>query len=446
MSTNGTLVRLEELKVWFPIKSGIVLDRHIGNIRAVDGVTIDIRRGETLGLVGESGCGKSTVGRAILRLYKPTSGRIEFDGKDITNLGDGDLRPLRRQMQMVFQDPFASLNPRHSIARIVGEPIRAHGLASRRAAAQQVRELLQIVGLPADAGSRYPHEFSGGQRQRIGLARALAVNPDFIVADEPVSALDVSIQAQIINLLERLQDEFDLTYLFIAHDLAVVRHISDRIAVMYLGTVVEVSPAEELYDNPLHPYTISLLSAVPIPDPEVELKRKPVLLSGDLPSPANPPSACRFHTRCPYIQETRCRDDVPELRTLSDGHTVACHWAEQIKSGEITPHTREARPSIRGSSSRRMSRPRLALARLTAVRAEPSDDAEQVTQALAGEPLTVEERHGGWARILTAYDYPGWVREKDVGGDVDSAWMAAEGDDPVDRARTYLGTRTCGAA
>lgn len=338
MSTNGTLVRLEDLKVWFPIKSGIVLDRHIGNIRAVDGVTIDIHRGETLGLVGESGCGKSTVGRAILRLYKPTSGRIEFDGKDITNLSDGDLRPLRRQMQMVFQDPFASLNPRHSVARIVGEPIRAHGLASRRAAAQQVRELLQIVGLPADAGTRYPHEFSGGQRQRIGLARALAVNPDFIVADEPVSALDVSIQAQIINLLERLQEEFDLTYLFIAHDLAVVRHISDRIAVMYLGMVVEISPAEVLYEDPLHPYTISLLSAVPIPDPEVELKRKPVLLAGDLPSPANPPSACRFHTRCPYIQPTRCRDETPELRKLGEGHVVACHWAEQIKSGEIKPH------------------------------------------------------------------------------------------------------------
>lgn len=338
MSTNGTLVRLEDLKVWFPIKSGIVLDRHIGNIRAVDGVTIDIHRGETLGLVGESGCGKSTVGRAILRLYKPTSGRIEFDGKDITNLSDGDLRPLRRQMQMVFQDPFASLNPRHSVARIVGEPIRAHGLASRRAAASQVRELLQIVGLPADAGTRYPHEFSGGQRQRIGLARALAVNPDFIVADEPVSALDVSIQAQIINLLERLQEEFDLTYLFIAHDLAVVRHISDRIAVMYLGTVVEISPAEVLYEDPLHPYTISLLSAVPIPDPEVELKRKPVLLAGDLPSPANPPSACRFHTRCPYIQPTRCRDETPELRKLGEGHVVACHWAEQIKSGEIKPH------------------------------------------------------------------------------------------------------------
>ena len=338
MSVNGSLVKLDDLKVWFPIKSGVVLDRHIGDIRAVDGVTLEIRRGETLGLVGESGCGKSTVGRAIIRLYKPTAGRIEFDGKDITNLGEGDLRPLRRQMQMVFQDPFASLNPRHSIARIVAEPIRAHGIAGRRAASAQVRELLQVVGLPADAATRYPHEFSGGQRQRIGLARALAVNPDFVVADEPVSALDVSIQAQIINLLERLQDEFDLTYLFIAHDLAVVRHISDRIAVMYLGTVVEVSPAEDLYENPLHPYTISLLSAVPIPDPEVELKRKAVLLKGDLPSPANPPPACRFHTRCPYIQPTRCRDEVPALRKLGEGHTVACHWAEEIKSGELKPH------------------------------------------------------------------------------------------------------------
>jgi peptide/nickel transport system ATP-binding protein len=338
MSQNGSIVELEALKVWFPIKSGIVLDRHVGDIRAVDGVTLDIRRGETLGLVGESGCGKSTVGRAILRLYKPTDGRIHFDGQDITKLGEGDLRPLRRRMQMVFQDPFASLNPRHSVGRIVGEPLRAHGLASRRDAARRVRELLQIVGLPADGATRYPHEFSGGQRQRIGLARALAVNPDFVVADEPVSALDVSIQAQIINLLEQLQDEFDLTYLFIAHDLAVVRHISDRIAVMYLGTIVEVSPAGELYANPLHPYTISLLSAVPIPDPVVELERKPLLLAGDLPSPANPPPACRFHTRCPYLQPTRCRDEVPELRTLASGHQVACHWAEQIKAGTIKPH------------------------------------------------------------------------------------------------------------
>ncbi len=342
VSANGALVELEDVKVHFPIKSGLVLDRHIGDIRAVDGITFSITRGETLGLVGESGCGKSTVGRAILRLYKPTSGRIVFDGQDITTLNEADLRPLRRRMQVVFQDPFASLNPRHSVGRIVGEPIRAHGLASGRQVGARVRELLQTVGLPADAETRYPHEFSGGQRQRIGVARALAVNPDFIVADEPVSALDVSIQAQILNLLESLQDEFNLTYLFIAHDLAVVRHISDRIAVMYLGTIVEVSPADDLYDNPLHPYTISLLSAVPIPDPVVEEQRETILLQGDLPSPANPPKACRFHTRCPFVQPTRCRDEVPPLRQLASGHTVACHWAEQIKAGEIKPHEVEA--------------------------------------------------------------------------------------------------------
>jgi len=242
---------------------------------------------------------------------------------------------------MVFQDPYASLNPRPSVGRIVGEPLRTHGLATRREASSQVRDLLRTVGLPADAAGRYPHEFSGGQRQRIGLARAIALNPDFVVADEPVSALDVSIQAQIINLLEQLQDEFDLTYLFIAHDLAVVRHISDRIAVMYLGWIVEVSSAEELYENPLHPYTISLLSAVPIPDPVVEREREPILLAGDLPSPANPPPACRFHTRCPFIQPTRCRDEIPPLRKLSTGHEVACHWAEEIKEGRIKPHERE---------------------------------------------------------------------------------------------------------
>src|SRR5881396_4279789 len=297
MTANGALVEVENLRVWFPIKSGLVLDRHVGDVRAVDDVTLTIRRGETLGLVGESGCGKSTVGRTILRLYKPTGGRVVFDGKDITTLGEGELRPLRRRMQMVFQDPFASLNPRHSIGRTVGEPLRTHGIAGRRETNTRVRELLEAVGLPADAATRYPHEFSGGQRQRIGLARALAVNPDFIVADEPVSALDVSIQAQMINLFEELQADFGLTYLFIAHDLAVVRHISDRIVVMYLGSVMEVSPAEELYDNPLHPYTISLLSAVPIPDPAVEKQRESILLAGDVPSPANPPSACRFHTR-----------------------------------------------------------------------------------------------------------------------------------------------------
>jgi peptide/nickel transport system ATP-binding protein len=343
LSHNGgtPLVELDHLKVYFPIKSGIVLDRHVGDVRAVDDVSLTIRRGETLGLVGESGCGKSTVGRAILRLYEPTAGRIVFDGQDISKLGENELRPLRRRMQMVFQDPFASLNPRHSVARIIGEPLKSHGLARGRDKDKRVRELLTVVGLPADAASRYPHEFSGGQRQRIGVARAIAANPDFVVADEPVSALDVSIQAQIINLLEELQDEFDLTYLFIAHDLAVVRHISDRIAVMYLGSIVEVSPADELYDNPLHPYTISLLSAVPIPDPVVERRRETILLAGDLPSPANPPPACRFHTRCPYIQPTRCRDEVPPLRTLAPGHEVACHWAEQIKAGEILPRERE---------------------------------------------------------------------------------------------------------
>jgi peptide/nickel transport system ATP-binding protein len=341
-SGNGNLVELENLKVYFPIKSGIVLDRHVGDIKAVDDVTLEIYRGETLGLVGESGCGKSTVGRAILRLYKPTSGRIRFDGQDITERGESELRPLRRRMQIIFQDPFSSLNPRHSVARIVGEPMRTHGLAGRRAAAGRVREILETVGLPGDAAGRYPHEFSGGQRQRIGIARALAVNPDFIVADEPVSALDVSIQAQIINLLEQLQTEFALTYLFIAHDLAVVRHISDRIAVMYLGSIVEISPAAELYENPLHPYTIALLSAVPIPDPEVEARRETILLPGDLPSPANPPPACRFHTRCPYIQPTRCSTEVPLLRKLSDGHLVACHWAEEIKAGHLRPREREA--------------------------------------------------------------------------------------------------------
>jgi peptide/nickel transport system ATP-binding protein len=342
MSANGTpLLELEDLRVWFPIKSGIVMDRHVGDVKAVDGVSLEIRRGETLGLVGESGCGKSTVGRAILRLYEPTGGRIVFDGQDITNLSEEELRPLRRRMQMVFQDPFASLNPRHSVGRIVGEPLRTHGVASGRDLGKRVRELLEIVGLPADAATRYPHEFSGGQRQRIGLARAISLNPDFVVADEPVSALDVSIQAQIVNLLEDLQREFELTYLFIAHDLAVVRHISDRIAVMYLGSIVEVSPADALYDEPLHPYTISLLSAVPIPDPEVETRRRTILLAGDLPSPANPPHACRFHTRCPYVQPTLCTEVAPPLRELAPGHTVACHWAEQIRAGEIEPRERE---------------------------------------------------------------------------------------------------------
>jgi peptide/nickel transport system ATP-binding protein len=334
---DGALVEIENLRVWFPIKSGILLDRHIGDIKAVDDVSLSIQRGETLGLVGESGCGKSTVGRTILRLYEPTGGKIVFDGQDITSLSQNDLRPLRRRMQMIFQDPYASLNPRHSVGRIVGEPLRVHGISGKKDTAKRVRELLEVVGLPADAASRYPHEFSGGQRQRIGLARSLALNPDFIVCDEPVSALDVSIQAQIINLLETLQSDFELTYLFIAHDLAVVRHISDRIAVMYLGKIVEISAAETLYDEPFHPYTISLLSAVPIPDPVVERERDTILLAGDLPSPANPPPACRFHTRCPYVQPTRCKDDEPPLRRLGADHVVACHWAEDIRAGKIQP-------------------------------------------------------------------------------------------------------------
>jgi peptide/nickel transport system ATP-binding protein len=334
---EGPLVEVENLKVWFPIKSGIFLDRHIGDIKAVDDVSLTIQRGETLGLVGESGCGKSTVGRTILRLYEPTGGKVVFDGVDITNLGENELRPLRRRMQMIFQDPYASLNPRHSVGRIVAEPLRVHGLSGRKESGKRVRELLEIVGLPVDAVSRYPHEFSGGQRQRIGLARSLALNPDFIVCDEPVSALDVSIQAQIINLLENLQSDFELTYLFIAHDLAVVRHISDRIAVMYLGKIVEISAAAHLYDEPLHPYTISLLSAVPIPDPVVERERKTILLAGDVPSPANPPSGCRFHTRCPYVQPTRCHDEEPALRRLAPGHVAACHWAEDINAGKLQP-------------------------------------------------------------------------------------------------------------
>jgi peptide/nickel transport system ATP-binding protein len=339
VSADGdTLVEVEDLRVWFPIRSGLIMDRHVGDVKAVDGVSLQILRGETLGLVGESGCGKSTVGRALLRLYEPTGGTIVFDGTDITHLSESQMRPLRRRMQMIFQDPYASLNPRHSVGRMVGEPLRVHGRG--KGADKKVRELLQIVGLPADAATRYPHEFSGGQRQRIGLARALALNPDFLVCDEPVSALDVSIQAQIVNLMEQLQKDFELTYLFIAHDLAVVRHISDRIAVMYLGQIMELSPADDLYDNPLHPYTITLLSAIPIPDPAIERNRSSILLQGDLPSPASPPHACRFHTRCPYVQPTRCTEEEPELRPL-EGHLVKCHFAEEIKAGTIEPHERE---------------------------------------------------------------------------------------------------------
>jgi oligopeptide/dipeptide ABC transporter ATP-binding protein len=336
MTENGALLEIRDLVKYFPIRKG-VLQREVGRVHAVDGVSLQIGEGETLGLVGESGCGKSTLGRCIVRLLEPTSGEILFRGRSIAHLSSRALRPLRRELQIVFQDPFASLNPRKRVGSIIGTPLQIHGLGDRDARHERVNELLETVGLSPEHYNRFPHEFSGGQRQRIGLARALAVNPALLVADEPVSALDVSIQAQMLNLLTSLQRKFKLTYLVIAHDLAVVRHISDRIAVMYLGKIMEVSPAAELYENPLHPYTISLLSAVPIPDPDVAHERKSILLAGDLPSPVNPPAACRFHTRCPYVQPTRCRDEEPPLRKLASGHVVACHWAEDIKAGKIQP-------------------------------------------------------------------------------------------------------------
>jgi peptide/nickel transport system ATP-binding protein len=337
--TSGeTLLAVRDLKVHFPITKGILIDKVVGHVKAVDGVTLDVRRGTTYGLVGESGCGKSTLGRAILRLEEPTSGSVTFGGVDIAAMHGEELRRTRRRMQMIFQDPMASLDPRQTVESIVSEPMRAHGEpAAKKAQQARVRELLQLVGLPQSAAGRYPHEFSGGQRQRIGIARAIALNPELIIADEPVSALDVSIQAQVVNLLEELQDELGLTYMVIAHDLAVIKHISDTIGVMYLGSLVEEASSDELYAQPMHPYTIALMSAVPLPDPVAEESRERILLTGDLPSPANPPSGCRFHTRCPYRQETRCDDEVPALREVLPGRKVACHWAEEILSGEIRP-------------------------------------------------------------------------------------------------------------
>jgi peptide/nickel transport system ATP-binding protein len=338
------LVDVRDVKVHFPIKSGVIFDRTVGYVYAVDGVDLQIRRGETYGLVGESGCGKSTLGKAILNLERPTSGSVLFDGVDIAELRGEELRRKRQDLQMVFQDPMSSLDPRQSVESLLFEGMKAHGLTSDKAATHtRLRELLAAVGLPPQALSKYPHEFSGGQRQRIGIARALCVDPKLIVADEPVSALDVSVQAQVLNLLVDLQDEFGLTYLVIAHDLAVVRHISDRIGVMYLGGLVEESDAGELYARPLHPYTRALMSAVPVPDPAVEDQREQILLSGDLPSPSNPPTGCRFHTRCPWRQETRCDDERPELRVVeldgvSPDHRVACHWVERIVAGELEAH------------------------------------------------------------------------------------------------------------
>jgi oligopeptide transport system ATP-binding protein len=324
MSDNHILVRIENLTKHFPVERGILIQRRTGAIQAVDDVTLDIKKGETMGLVGESGCGKSTLGRTILKLYHPTSGKVLYEDHDLTQLEGVELRNMRRRMQMIFQDPYASLNPRMPVSWIVAEPLLVHGIGNSAEHKERVRELLQLVGLNPYYLKRYPHEFSGGQRQRIGIARALALQPDFIVLDEPISSLDVSIQAQVVNLLQRLQRQFNLTYLFIAHDLSMVRHISDRVAVMYLGKVVELAQRDEMFANPLHPYTRALLSAVPIPNPKKERARQRTILTGDVPSPANPPSGCRFHTRCP-IAEPQCSQLEPEWRDIHSGHWVACH-------------------------------------------------------------------------------------------------------------------------
>jgi oligopeptide transport system ATP-binding protein len=333
--TGDTLVEVRDLKMYFPVKSGVIWQKKVADIKAVDGVSFTIRKGETLGLVGESGCGKTTTGRCLLQLNRPTEGEVLFEGtdengnptggmEDLTKMTNGQVRVFRRRMQMIFQDPYSSLNPRMNCGNIVGEPLLIHKMVkSRSEFKEQVSDLLQTVGLNPYFATRFPHEFSGGQRQRIGVARALAVRPSLIVCDEPVSALDVSIQAQVINLLEELQEQFNLTYLFIAHDLSVVRHISDRIAVMYLGKMVELADRTELYENPLHPYTKALLSAVPIPDPVIEAQRERVLLVGDVPSPLNPPSGCVFHTRCPIAIE-ECSDGIPEFRDMGNEHYVAC--------------------------------------------------------------------------------------------------------------------------
>jgi len=323
MTQNGALVKVRELKMHFPITQGIIVQRQVGAVKAVDGISFDIMRGETLGLVGESGCGKSTTGRAMLQLYRPTDGEVFFEDVSLTEVKGEKLRQMRRRMQMIFQDPYASLNPRMTVGDIIGEPLTVHGISKGKARRERVQELLKVVGLNPYFVNRYPHEFSGGQRQRIGVARALAVQPDFIICDEPISALDVSIQAQIINLLEDLQGEFDLTYLFIAHDLSVVRHISDRIAVMYLGKLVELTDRTELYENPLHPYTQALLSAVPIPDPVVEEKRQRVILEGDVPSPASPPVGCNFNTRCPVVMDA-CYEEDPGFVEVKGGHWASC--------------------------------------------------------------------------------------------------------------------------
>lgn len=325
VTPQQTLLEVKNLKKYYPIHGGI-FGKKVGEVKAVDNVSFLVNKGETLGIVGESGCGKSTTGRAILRLEEPTEGEVKFEGTSLTGLKPHEMRRMRRELQMVFQDPFASLNPRKTAGEIVEEPLQVHGIGNAKERKEEVRELLQVVGLDSYHAGRYPHQFSGGQRQRIGIARALAVKPKLIIADEPVSALDVSIQSQVLNLLEDLQEKFDLTYLFIAHDLSVVRHISDRVGVMYLGRMVELADRDQLYENPLHPYTQALMSAVPIPDPEA--KRERIILSGDVPSPSQPPKGCAFHTRCPRAMEI-CGEVRPEFKDYGGGHLAACHLLEE---------------------------------------------------------------------------------------------------------------------
>jgi len=320
------LVKIEGIKKYFPITQGILFQHHVGNVHAVDDVDLEIHAGQTVGLVGETGCGKSTTARLMTKLYDLSEGQVFFDGVDITNFNRNQMRPLRREIQMIFQDPYASLNPRKTVGTIIGVPFRVHGTTSKSKIKSEVQELMELVGLNPEHYNRYPHEFSGGQRQRIGVARSLALRPRLIVCDEPVSALDVSIQAQILNLLEDLQEEFHLTYVFIAHDLSVVKHMSDRVAVMYLGKIAEIAPGDTLYENPKHPYTGALLSAVPIPDPNLAAQKKRIVLEGDVPSPIDPPSGCRFHPRCPRAQFPTCREDEPELTRHHRGQFAACHF------------------------------------------------------------------------------------------------------------------------
>src|SRR4051812_41822643 len=334
MAKGDPILEVEHLVKHFPIKSGIFFDREVASVKAVDDVSLTLHEGETLGLVGESGCGKSTLCRTIVQLLRPTAGSVKFRGKELVGLSRKKLRPARHDIQLLFQDTYASLNPRKRVGQIIGDPLQLHGLASGTQLRREVQQLMERVGLQPEHYNRYPHEFSGGQRQRIGIARALALRPKLIIADEPVSALDVSIQAQIINLLEDLQDEFNLSYIFVAHDLGVVRHVSDRIAVMYLGKIVERSPSEVLYERPIHPYSVALLSAVPIPDPKANAERTPIVLEGDVPSPVNPPSACRFHTRCPWATEI-CSQDEPPLADYGEGQAAACHHPRNVDGEEI---------------------------------------------------------------------------------------------------------------